>query len=89
MVVYQTFLASGFGKILSQRVCFSFLVAFYLEGDFDPGERRGAVAEARLTLAPISEAKRGAKRTLTFPTRWSTPPKAPGVGFQGGSCPHK
>lgn len=69
LIRYQRFLASGFGETLCQRiffsfhfvlVCFPFPLAFYLEGDSDHEEIRGALGQRR------QKAKRQKKRKQDY-----------------------
>lgn len=81
--ISEKVLASGFGETMGQRVFFPyfsgllfFLVVFYLEGDFDPEELRGATdgtkeKEARLIFAPrFWEAKKPLSFLLGGPLLW-------------------
>lgn len=79
-------------------VCFSLLVAFYLEGDSDPEEVRGALGKRRQRAKKAKEKEAGlyaprflkeAKRTSKCPSRWPTPLKAPGGvwGFRAEVMP--
>lgn len=69
LVRYQRLLTSGFGESIFFSfhfflVCFSFLVAFYLEDDSNPEKLRGALGrtkekEARLFTPRFGKKQRG------------------------------